>query len=180
MFQLLVIKLWWALQEYLMLCCSVWRGSGVLQGITRTWFTKYKAHVVRASSEMPSDENFFFPSVSLETVSRESLTTLRHFCFVLFLSVILRSNSVFFPPHAHSRRWALERIWKWKAFLSAASRVNSVWQLRAGDIDLYWHNPLFAAESQSESTRGSSAFFNKIRIFVFLVLSRDLSSWLVH
>lgn len=60
----------------------------------------------------------------------------------------------------------LEReFWKRKFFLSAASRVNSVWQLWTGDIDLYWHKPLFAAESQSESTRGSSAFFNKIQIF---------------
>lgn len=166
-----------------MLCCSIWRGSGDLQGITRTWFTKYKAHVVRASSEMPSNEKYF-SSVLLETVSGGESHSIKTFlfCFVLFFSSILGSNLLgfFFPPHAHSRRWALERVWKWKAFLSAASRVNSVWQLRACDIDLYWHNPLFAAESQSESTRGSSAFFNKIRIFVFLVLSRDLSSWLVH
>lgn len=56
---------------------------------------------------------------------------------------IVRRLVGFFPHSAPIDRWALEGIWKWKAFMSAVNRVNSVWQLWAGDIDLYWHNPLF-------------------------------------
>lgn len=94
---------------------------------------------------------------------KEKKTILFHSLSSPFLSHPALSTC--FESHAFHFKWAWERFWKWKFFLSAASRVNSVWQLWTGDIDLYWHKPLFAAESQSKSTRGSSAFFNKIQIF---------------